>query len=250
MLQNESSMTESKDTERLYQEGLEHLEKGELEDAVSNFNQVIQLDKRYAQAFKGRAEAYHGLGKEEEATQDEMTYNTLRAAGLATRSLSPGLPASQRAASTQPLAPRRRPTAPEQPALPPFPPVGPIRYGTIPADLRLVAVVFIVFGILVGIGGIFFLLFGAGSSNLPYGGAILVVIGLITIGLAFFQVAVGIALWGGEGRLGALVICGLGAVVSVLGLTGGGGGPSGVILVVFLAGFLYFALRGSAFEYS
>ena len=251
MLEGGPLITESKDSGHLCQEGMEHIERDELEEAVSCFNEAIQLNRRYAHAFKGRAEAYHRLGREEEASQDEMTFNALRAIGLGARSASPGLPASQRAASTQPLAPRRRPTAPEQPTLSPVPPVGPIGHLTIPADLRVVAVIFILFGILVGISGIFFMIVG----SLTYGQSsvgdqvsdVAVVVGLIAIGLAIFQIWVGTALWGGEGRRSALVICGLWLVVSILGLLWGGDGLTGITLVVYSVGLLYFILRGSAF---
>ena len=63
-----------------YDLGVRYLSEGNYEEAVISFTKAIEIDEKYADAYLGRAQAYVGLGTEEDLAKAQQDYAT--AAGL------------------------------------------------------------------------------------------------------------------------------------------------------------------------
>ena len=59
-----------------YDLGVRYLSEGNYEEAVISFTKAIEIDEKYADAYLGRAQAYVGLGTEEDLAKAQQDYAT------------------------------------------------------------------------------------------------------------------------------------------------------------------------------
>ena len=62
--------SESAKARQCYNQGVRHHKKREIEKAIAQYDQAIQLDPNHAQAYNNRSLAYQELGDKEKAATD------------------------------------------------------------------------------------------------------------------------------------------------------------------------------------